>query len=113
MLMLTLNGRRVSRRHEKGRIIAPTSKFIFMKKFFLSICAVAMAATGMAQDASQPQGSWYLGSGDATELLQIFSDDGVGLNATVGYAVAVVPSTPWTCPLEVNTSWAITTWGSI
>ena len=47
-----------------------------------------MAATGMAQDASQPQGSWYLGSGDATELLQIFSDDGVGLNATVGYAVA-------------------------
>ena len=78
----------MSRRHEKGRIIAPTSKFIFMKKFFLSICAVAMAATGMAQDASQPQGSWYLGSGDATELLQIFSHDGVGLDATVGYAVA-------------------------
>ncbi len=47
-----------------------------------------MAATGMAQDASQPQGSWYLGSGDATELLQIFSHDGVGLDATVGYAVA-------------------------
>ena len=42
----------------------------------------------MAQDASQPQGSWYLGSGDATELLQIFSHDGVGLDATVGYAVA-------------------------
>ena len=78
----------MSRRHEKGRIIASTSKFIFMKKFFLSICAVAMAATGMAQDASQPQGSWYLGSGDATELLQIFSHDGVGLDATVGYAVA-------------------------
>lgn len=88
MLMLTLRGGCVSRRHEKGRIIAPTSKFIFMKKFFLSICAVAMAATGMAQDASQPQGSWYLGSGDATELLQIFSHDGVGLDATVGYAVA-------------------------
>ena len=47
-----------------------------------------MAATGMAQDASQPQGSWYLGSGDATKLLQIFSHDGVGLDATVGYAVA-------------------------
>ena len=47
-----------------------------------------MAATGMAQDASQPQGSWYLGSGDATELLQIFSHDGVSLDATVGYAVA-------------------------
>lgn len=78
----------MSRRHEKGRIIAPTSKFIFMKKFFLSICAVAMAATGMAQDASQPQGSWYLGSGDATELLQIFSHEGVSLDAIVGYAVA-------------------------
>ena len=47
-----------------------------------------MAATGMAQDASQPQGSWYLGSGDATELLQLFSHDGVSLDATVGYAVA-------------------------
>ena len=47
-----------------------------------------MAATGMAQDASQPQGSWYLGSGDATKLLQIFSHDGVELDATVGYAVA-------------------------
>ena len=47
-----------------------------------------MAATGMAQDASQPQGSWYLGSGDATKLLQIFSHDGVDLDATVGYAVA-------------------------
>ena len=88
MLMLTLKRGCVSRRHEKGRIIAPTSKFIFMKKFFLSICAVAMATTGMAQDASQPQGSWYLGSGDATELLQIFSHDCVGLDATVGYAVA-------------------------
>ena len=47
-----------------------------------------MAATGMAQDASQPQGSWYLGSGDATELLQIFSHEGVSLDAIVGYAVA-------------------------
>ena len=47
-----------------------------------------MAATGMAQDASQPQGSWYLGSGNATELLQIFSHEGVELDATVGYAVA-------------------------
>lgn len=42
----------------------------------------------MAQDASQPQGSWYLGSGNATELLQIFSHEGVELDATVGYAVA-------------------------
>lgn len=77
----------MSRRHEKGRIIAPTSKFIFMKKFFLSICAVAMAATGMAQDASQPQGSWYLGTADATTVLHIFSD-GIDFAPSVGYAVA-------------------------
>ena len=81
---------------EKGRVNRTSSGLALwqqlnhfqMKKFFLSICAVAIAATGMAQDASQPQGSWYLGSGDATELLQIFSHDGVGLDATVGYAVA-------------------------
>lgn len=87
MFVLTLKGRCVSRRHEKGCIIAPTSKFIFMKKFFLSICAVAMAATGMAQDASQPQGSWYLGTADATTVLNIFSD-GIVIAPTVGYAVA-------------------------
>ncbi len=86
-VVLTLNMGCVSRKHEKGRIIAPTSKFIFMKKFFLSICAVAMAATGMAQDASQPQGSWYLGTGDATTLLNVFST-GVGILPTIGYAVA-------------------------
>ena len=38
------------------------------------------------QDASQPKGSWYLGSGDATTLLNIFSE-GVEMDVTVGYAV--------------------------
>ena len=58
-----------------------------MKKFVLSLFAVAAASFSFAQDASQPQGSWYLGSGDATTLLNIFSD-GVVIAPTVGYAVA-------------------------
>lgn len=75
-------------KHTKIRpIIAPTSKFISMKKFFLSICTVALAVTGVAQDASQPQGSWYLGMADATDVLNIFSS-GIDIAPTVGYAVA-------------------------
>ena len=58
-----------------------------MKKFVLSLFAVATATFSFAQDASQPQGSWYLGTGDATTLLNIFST-GVGFDATIGYAVA-------------------------
>lgn len=69
-------------------IIAPTSKFISMKKFFLSIFAASVAFGSVAQEAAdQPQGSWYLGSADATEVLSIFSD-GVSLSPTIGYAVA-------------------------
>lgn len=75
-------------KHTKIRpIIATTSKFISMKKFFLSICTVALAVTGVAQDASQPQGSWYLGTADATDVLSIFSS-GISIAPTVGYAVA-------------------------
>jgi hypothetical protein len=58
-----------------------------MKKFVLSLFAVATATFSFAQDASQPQGSWYLGTGDATTLLNVFST-GVGFDATIGYAVA-------------------------
>ena len=58
-----------------------------MKKFILSLFAVATATFSFAQDASQPQGSWYLGTGDATTLLNVFST-GVGFDATIGYAVA-------------------------
>ena len=88
MLMLTLKERCVSWKHEKGRIIAPTSKFISMKKFFLSIFAASVAFGSVAQEAAdQPQGSWYLGSADATEVLNIFSG-GISLSPTIGYAVA-------------------------
>ena len=58
-----------------------------MKKFVLSLFAVATATFSFAQDAGQPQGSWYLGTGDATTLLNVFST-GVGFDATIGYAVA-------------------------
>ena len=58
-----------------------------MKKFVLSLFAVATATFAFAQDASQPKGSWYLGTADATTLLNVFSS-GVDFEATVGYAVA-------------------------
>ena len=58
-----------------------------MKKFVLSLFAVAAAFVGTAQDAGQPQGSWYLGTGDATTLLNVFSS-GVAIAPSVGYAVA-------------------------
>jgi len=58
-----------------------------MKKFVLALFAVATASFAFAQDASQPKGSWYLGTGDATTLLNVFSS-GVSFDATVGYAVA-------------------------
>lgn len=58
-----------------------------MKKFVLSVFAVAAATLSFAQDASQPKGSWYLGTGDTTTLLNVFSS-GVSFDATVGYAVA-------------------------
>ena len=58
-----------------------------MKKFVLSLFAVATATFSFAQDASQPQGSWYLGTCDATTLSNVFST-GVGFDATIGYAVA-------------------------
>ena len=58
-----------------------------MKKFVLSLFAVAAASFTFAQDVSQPKGSWYLGTGDATTLLNVFST-GVGIAPTIGYAVA-------------------------
>jgi len=58
-----------------------------MKRILTLLLATGLVATSYAQDASQPQGSWYLGTGDATSLLNIFST-GVAIAPTVGYAVA-------------------------
>ena len=58
-----------------------------MKRILTLFLATGLVATSFAQDAAQPQGSWYLGTGDATTLLNIFST-GVAIAPTVGYAVA-------------------------
>ena len=58
-----------------------------MKKLF-TLCASAMLAFTLSAQADQPQGTWYLGMGDATQLINIFSDQGVGaVSPTIGYAV--------------------------
>jgi hypothetical protein len=58
-----------------------------MKHIFLSAAFLLLTLNVSAQDATQAKGSWYLGSGDATQLLQLFST-GVDIAPTVGYAVA-------------------------
>lgn len=72
---------------QRARGLHRTFKTVLMKKVVLSFFAAAVAFVSFGQDASQPQGSWYLGSGDATTLLNVFSS-GVSMDATVGYAVA-------------------------
>ena len=59
-----------------------------MKKLF-TLCASALLAFTLSAQSEHAQGSMYLGQGDATELLNIFGNDGNGinLNATMGYAV--------------------------
>ena len=46
---------------------------------------MAMVSSAFAQN--QPQGTWYLGTADATDVVNIFSD-GVSMSPTIGYAVA-------------------------
>jgi hypothetical protein len=58
-----------------------------MKRILTLFLATGLVASAYAQDAAQPQGSWYLGTGDATTLLNLFST-GVTIAPTVGYAVA-------------------------
>ena len=58
-----------------------------MKKLFTLFACASLAFTLSAQDASQPKGTWYLGTGDATEILDIFVE-GMNMDASVGYAVA-------------------------
>ena len=60
-----------------------------MKKFFLSIFACALAFGAVAQEAAnQPQGTWYLGSADATDVVNVFSTGLTTVSPTIGYAVA-------------------------
>ena len=58
-----------------------------MKKLLTLFLATGLVVSASAQDAAQPKGSWYLGTGDATTLLNLFST-GVTIAPTVGYSVA-------------------------
>ena len=59
-----------------------------MKKVILSLFAVATAGLSFAQDAAQAKGTWYLGSANATDLVNIFSTGMTSVQPTIGYAVA-------------------------
>ena len=57
-----------------------------MKKLFTLLACASLAFTLSAQDSEQAAGSYYLGTGDALGLVDIFVG-GVDLSATIGYAV--------------------------
>ena len=46
---------------------------------------MAMVSSAFAQN--QPQGTWYLGTANATDVVNIFAD-GVNMSPSIGYAVA-------------------------
>tara|TARA_Y100001954_G_C15768119_1_gene582868 strand:- start:743 stop:1180 length:438 start_codon:yes stop_codon:yes gene_type:complete len=55
-----------------------------MKKLF-TLCASALLAFTLSAQSEHAEGSIYLGTGDATQLLNLFQ--GVGMTGTIGYAV--------------------------
>ena len=55
-----------------------------MKKLF-TFCASALLAFTLSAQAEQPEGTWYLGAGNAEHLMNLFT--GVELTAEIGYAV--------------------------
>ena len=59
-----------------------------MKKLFTLFACASLAFTLSAQDSEQAAGSYYLGTGDATSLVNIFSSlSEVTISPTIGYAV--------------------------
>ena len=56
-----------------------------MKNFFIAAISMAFVSSALAQ--LQPQGTWYLGTANAPEALNIFSD-GLHMTPTIGYAVS-------------------------
>ncbi len=57
-----------------------------MKKLFTLFACASLAFTLSAQDSEQAAGSYYLGTGDALDLVNIFGGD-IDMSATIGYAV--------------------------
>ena len=68
-----------------------------MKNFFIAAISMAMVSSAFAQN--QPQGTWYLGTANATDVVNIFAD-GVNMSPSIGYAVA----DNFVIGLELNTS---------
>jgi len=56
-----------------------------MKNFFIAAISMAMVSSAFAQ--LQPQGTWYLGTANAPEALNIFSD-GLEMTPSIGYAIS-------------------------
>ena len=84
--LMTRNSLTHTTKHLK---FTPTFDKIYhlMKRILTLFLATGLVATSFAQDAAQPQGSWYLGTGDATTMLNLFST-GVDIAPTIGYAIA-------------------------
>jgi hypothetical protein len=59
-----------------------------MKKLLFTLLTCSFAFSAIAQDATQPQGTWYLGTADATQVFNLFSSDGMEVSPFVGYAIA-------------------------
>jgi hypothetical protein len=57
-----------------------------MKKLFTLFACASLAFTLSAQDSEQAAGSYYLGTGNALDLVNIFGGD-INMSATIGYAV--------------------------
>ena len=57
-----------------------------MKKLFTIFACASFAFTLSAQDSEQAQGKYYLGTGNALDLVNIFGGD-IDMSATIGYAV--------------------------
>lgn len=68
-----------------------------MKNFFIAAISMAMVSSAFAQN--QPQGTWYLGTANATDVVNIFAN-GVDMTPSIGYAVA----DNFVLGLDLNTS---------
>ena len=56
-----------------------------MKNFFIAAISMAFVSSAFAQ--LQPKGTWYLGTANAPEALNIFSD-GLDMTPSIGYAIS-------------------------
>ena len=70
---------------ELSRKFTPNKKHCYMKNLF-TLCACAFLTFTLSAQSEQAAGSYYLGSGHALDLVNIFGG-AVEMDATIGYAV--------------------------